>query len=222
VALRSPYEPAKEIVQVKKLVLIIIALFATPTVSAQTLSNTDAAVWITDSEFNDPSITEEGETLDVDFDENTGYGISFNHFWVSSFSTELAYHKFSADMDASFDGGPRFEAGEVDASSLTGIAQWHFRRGTRFSPYVGAGAAYMSGEFDPVDFEGEDNFNVEFEDEFTWAANFGANINLTDRLAIGLDAKYIDWEPRAEDDEEVSDRVDLSPLVLSAGLRVRF
>jgi outer membrane protein W len=223
-ALRSPCEAAKEIVQVKKLVLIIIALFATPSasVSAQTLSTTDAAVWITDSEFNDPSITDGDETLDLEFDEGTGYGISFNHFWVSSFSTEFAYHKFGADMEASFDGGPRFDAGEVDASALTGIAQWHFRRASRFSPYVGAGVAYMAGEFDPTDFEGEDNFAVEFEDEFTWAANFGANINLTDRLAIGLDAKYIDWEPRAEDDEEASDRVDLSPLVLSAGLRVRF
>ena len=207
----------------KKLVLIIIALFATPSaVSAQTLSTTDAAVWITDSEFNDPSITDEEGTVQFEFDEDAGYGISLNHFWVSSFSTELAYHKFGADTEVSVDDGPRFDAGEVDASALTGIAQWHFRRASRFSPYVGAGVAYMSGEFDPVDFDGENEAAIDFEDELTWAANFGANINLTDRFAIGLDAKYIPWEPRGEGDEAPSDRVDLSPLVLSAGLRVRF
>jgi outer membrane protein W len=206
----------------KKLVLIIIALFATPsTVSAQTLSTSDAAVWITDSEFNDPSFTDEEGTVQFEFDEQAGYGVSFNHFWVSSFSTEFAYHKFGADMDASVDDGPRFDAGEIDASSLTGIAQWHFRRASRFSPYVGAGVAYMSGEFDPADFDGEDDVAVDFEDEFTWAANFGANIGLTERLAIGLDAKFIHWEPK-ESGDEASERVELSPVLLSAGLRYRF
>ena len=204
----------------KKLVLIIIALFATSSaVSAQTLSTSDAAVWITDSEFNDPSITDEDGTVKFEFDENTGYGVSFNHFWVSSFSTEFAYHKFGADMDASLDGGPRFPLGEVDASSLTGIAQWHFRRASRFSPYVGAGAAYMSGSFDPADAEDDENFD--FDDELTWVANVGANIGLTEHLAIALDAKFINWEPKAEGDT-AADRVDISPALLSAGLRYRF
>ena len=220
-ALRSPYGAGKETVHVKKLVLIIIALFATPsTMSAQTLSTSDAAVWITDSEFNDPSITDDDGTVNFELDEDAGFGLSVNHFWFSSFSTELAYHKFGADLDASLDGGPRFDLGEIDAQSLTGIAQWHFRRESRFSPYVGAGVAFMTGEFDPID-EEEEAEAFAFEDEFTWAANFGANIGLTERLALGLDAKYMNWEPRAEDDEG-GDRVDLSPLVLSAGLRFRF
>lgn len=202
----------------KKFVLIIITLFATPsTVSAQTLSTSDAAVWITDSEFNDPSLTDEDGTVEFEFDEDAGFGLSFNHFWASSFSTEFAYHKFGADMDASIDDGPLFDAGEIDASSLTGIAQWHFRRASRFSPYIGAGVAYMSGDFSPVD----EDVTVEFEDEFTWAANFGANIGLTERLAIALDAKFIHWEPK-ESGDDASERVELSPVLLSAGLRYRF
>ncbi|HEY0157662.1 MAG TPA: OmpW family outer membrane protein [Thermoanaerobaculia bacterium] len=206
----------------KKLFLLTIALFATPAaVSAQTLSTSDAAIWITASEFNDPSITDSGETLSLELDEDTGYGVSFNHFWFESFSTEFAYHRFGGDVEARLDDGPRFDAGEVDASSLTAIGQWHFRRAARFSPYVGAGAAYMSGQFDPTDFGGEDDVAVDFENEFTWAANFGANIGLTESLSLGLDAKVLHWEPREEGDD-ASDRVELSPVLLSAGLRYRF
>ena len=202
----------------KKLVLIIIALFATPsTVSAQTLSTSDAAIWITDSEFNDPDFTDEDASVQFEFEEQVGYGVSFNRFWVSSFSTEFAYHKFAADLDVSIDDGPSFDGGEVDAASLTGIAQWHFRRASRFSPYIGAGVAYVAGEFEPVD----EDVTIDFENEFTWAANFGANIGLTERLALGLDAKFIHWEPREEGDD-ASDRVELSPVLLSAGLRYRF
>ena len=197
--------------------LLALILIVSPLATAQTLPATDVGVWISDSEYNDPSITDEEGTLDAEVDENVGFGVSLNHFWLDSFSTELAYHQFGGDVDASFDGSPRFDAGEIDTQTLTAIAQWHFRRASRFSPYVGAGAAFVTGEVDP----GDGDVTVDLEDEFTWAANFGANIALNEHWSIGLDAKFINWEPKAENDD-ASERVDLSPAVLSAGLKFRF
>lgn len=203
----------------KKLVLLILALFTAPVaISAQTLSTSDVAVWLSDSQFNEPTVTDDDGSVTLKLDEGTGFGLSFNHFWVSSFSTELAYHRFGGDVEASFDDGTRVDAGDLRASSLTGVGQWHFRRATRFSPYIGGGVAYMSGEFEPFDV---DEAAFDFDPEFTWVANFGANVAITERLAIGIDAKYIDWEAQAEDDEE-EERLELTPLVLSAGLRFRF
>lgn len=219
VAFHSLYEQPKEISQMKKIVLLILVLLASPSlVSAQTLSNSDVAVWLSDSEFNEPTITDDDGSVTLKMDEGTGFGLSFNHFWVSSFSTELAYHRFGGDVEAAFDDGTSFDAGELRASSLTGVGQWHFRRATRFSPYIGGGVAYMNGEFDPFDVE---DATLDFEPELTWVVNFGANVAITERLAIGIDAKYIEWEAQEENDEE-EERLELTPLVLSAGLRFRF
>lgn len=196
--------------------LLALTLFAAPLFATAQQTN-DVAIWITDSEFKDPTISDELESATLEFDEDLGYGISFNHFWTNAFSTEFAYHNFGADMTIEFDDGGRFHAGEVDATSLTAAAQWHFRRATRFSPYVGAGVSYLQGDFKP--FEESDTYD--FSPETSWVANFGANIAITNQLAIALDAKVLPWEPKEEDDEAI-DRIDVSPVLLSAGLRFRF
>jgi outer membrane protein W len=217
VALRSPFQGGKEIVQMKRIMLLVIALFAgSSSLSAQMSS--DVAVWVTGSKFEDPSLFEEGELASFEFDETAGYGVSFNHFWTGAFSTDLAYHTFGADLGVAIDDSPRFPIGEVDASSLTGVAQWHFRRGTRFSPYVGVGVAYVQGEFEGGEEVGE---SFSFDPEVEGVLNAGANIAITDSLAVGLDVKHLSWAPKAENDEE-AERLDVSPLLVSAGLRYRF
>ncbi|HYK01156.1 MAG TPA: OmpW family outer membrane protein [Thermoanaerobaculia bacterium] len=201
----------------KRIMLLVIALFASSSsLSAQATS--DVAVWVTGSKFEDPSLFEEDEIVSFEFDEKVGYGVSFNHFWTRAFSTEFAYHTFGADLDVGIDGGPRLNVGEVDASSLTGVAQWHFRRATRFSPYVGAGLAYIQGEFKGGEEVGE---SFSFEPDVEGVVNAGANIAITDSLAVGVDVKHIAWMPKAEDDEE-AERLDVSPILVSAGLRYRF
>ena len=199
----------------KRIMLLVIALFAgSSSLSAQ---KSDVAVWVTTSELNEPTIGDEFDTATIETDEDTGYGLSLNHFWTDMISTEVAYQTFGGDVSIHLDEGLSFDFGEIEASTLTGVAQLHFRRATRFSPYVGAGVAYVQGDFTAI----EDDENFEFASETTWVLNVGANVALTDRLAIALDAKHVQWEPKGEDDD-IGERVDLSPLLLSAGLRVRF
>jgi len=204
----------------KRIMLLVVALFAgSSSLSAQSAQTSDVAVWMTASKFDDPNLFfEEEEIASFEFDEEVGYGVSFNHFWTSAFSTEVAYHTLGASLGVSIENSPRFHVGDVEASSLSGVAQWHFRRATRFSPYVGIGAAYVQGEFEPGEAVDE---SFSFDPEVDVVFNAGANIALTDSLAVGIDVKHISWAPKAENDEE-AERLDVSPLLMSAGLRYRF
>jgi outer membrane protein W len=204
----------------KRIMLLVVALFAgSSSLSAQSAKSSDVAIWVTGSRFEDPSLFEDEDGFATfEFDETVGYGVSLNHFWTGAFSTELAYHTFGADLGVAIDDGPRFNIGETEASSLSGVAQWHFRRATRFSPYVGVGAAYVQGEFEPSEVLDESS---SFDAEVEGVINAGANIAITDSLALGLDVKHLSWAPKAANDEE-AERLDISPLLVSAGLRYRF
>lgn len=204
------------------LVLVVLAfplaLFAQPA--------NEVGVWISTSQFDDTGfVDEDGIELELSFDENIGYGVSFSHFWSQSLATEFSAQQLSADAEITVSGPglPTFEidGGELEVMVYAATAQWHFARGSRISPYVGAGAALVTGEVSGGDeIDGED-FSTDLENEFTWLANAGVNFGLTDSLSLGLDAKYIAYEPNAEgDDEEASE--ELNPLVFSAGLKFRF
>jgi len=190
--------------------------------SAQTASS-DIGVWVVASNLKETTLTEDGDDIDIAFDEDNGYGMSFNHFWTDRFSTELAAQTIHGDMSITshFGGTPfTFDAGQLDALALTAIAQWHFNRAGRFSPYVGAGVARMSGDFEAIDDpDGLDSFDL--ESEIGLAANVGANIRLTESLFLAADFKYIPWSAVAEGDSS-SDSLDIDPSLLSIGMKVRF
>src|SRR5688500_480104 len=140
--------------------------------SAQT---SDAGIWIVGSKLEESSFVDEGDELTIDFDEEVGFGISFNHFWTERFSTEIAAQTFGGDMNLTIDSATTdltFTAGELDATSVTAMGQLHFRRAARFAPYVGAGVARVWGEFDPIDNidEPTESDPVDLEAETTWAA----------------------------------------------------
>jgi outer membrane protein W len=203
------------------LVLIVLAfpfaLFAQPA--------NEVGVWISTSQFEDTGFVDEGIELELSFDENIGYGVSFSHFWSQSLATEFSAQQLSADAEISISGPGLppidIDGGELEVMVYAATAQWHFARGSRISPYVGAGAAFVTGEISGGDvIEGED-FSTDLENEFTWLANAGINFGLTDSLSLGLDAKYIAYEPTADDDEDEASE-ELNPLVLSAGLKFRF
>lgn len=157
-------------------------------------SSTDVGVFIVNSSFSDTTFVDGTDKVKVEFSEKVGYGVSVNHFWTDQFSTELALQKISADLNLSTEGVPvTINAGKIDAQSVTALGEWHFRRDARFSPYLGAGVARISGEFKLNDalLEPGDPSKVDLESETTWSAAAGANIRMTDRLSLGLELKYI-------------------------------
>lgn len=185
----------------------------------------EIGVWLVDSELNETTLLDDdGDDITIDFEESAGFGVSYNHFWTDVVSTEVMLSKFSAGMTVIQDdivGNTVVDVGELDVTLLTAIAQFHFNRNGRFSPYIGGGAARISGSFDPNDDLDEDAGPIDLESELTWTAGVGANVRLTDRLALAGEIKYVPWSAVEEDGAD-DDAVDIDPVTFAAGLKFRF
>ena len=168
------------------------------------------------------SIFESGDLGDIDFDVSidgkTGYGLTLNHFWTDRFSTELSAYSLSGDLSVTGTGFVTEDVGEVDLTVLAGIVQYHFLRGSRLDPYVGAGVAHVSGEFDPFE-AGE--ATDDFESEIGLLTNAGLAVNLTPHLSVAGDVKYVPYGARSAEFED-AETVNLDPMFFSLGVRLRF
>lgn len=210
---------------IQRIIFLLFIAAGTIRLSAQARTS-DVAIWIVDSELEETSVTDEGDEITFDFDEEVGFGISFNHFWTDRFSTELAVQKFGAGMTIGVSGpAVNFvsDIGSMELTSVTAMGQLHFRRATRFAPYVGAGLARTWGDFDPVEFDDEpvDDEAFDLETNTTWTAAVGANVRITDNVYFVGEMKYIPWEAIAEEDPD-EEPIDLNPVTFAAGVKVRF
>ena len=199
-----------------KRILILLSLLLLPVVA--TAQSNELGVFISTSQFDDGEIRDGVDVADVEFDEDMGYGVSYNRFWTGSFSTEFAYQRLGADLTLSVRDISR-QAGELDLDILSATGQLHFARGFFISPYVGGGVAYVSGEAGSID---EDELeSADLENEINWLVNGGLNIGLGRSTAIFVDGKYVMYEARGEGDSD-DDALDVNPLIISAGLKFRF
>lgn len=208
-------------------VLFLLFVFAgCLRLSAQVITSgltpqSDVAVWTVGSFIADTTLTdEEGDTLDILFEEEPGLGISVNHFWTDRFSTELSLMTFRAEMSVSSPLLPELELGELEGRTVTAMAQWHFRRGARVEPYLAGGVAHITGTFDPVDDE-ENLGDIDLESNVTWAAAAGLNIRLTDHIGLCFEAKRVPWNA-VEEGGSAEDAIDIDPMLYGSGVRFRF
>ena len=196
--------------------LVLLSLLAFPVLGFA--QSNELGIFISTSQFDDSEIEDAGDILEVEFDEDMGYGVSFNRYWTPAFSTEFAYQKLGADLTVSFE-DIAADAGDLNLDILSATAQFHFARGSLISPYIGGGAAYISGEAGSID--AEELEDADLENEFEWLANAGINLNFGRSLGVFLDGKYILYEARAEGDSD-DDAVDINPLVIAGGIKFRF
>lgn len=203
---------------------IVFLFVASLPLFAQTRPSSDVGVFLVNPNLDSSTVVDTGDTISFDFKEKTSYGVSLNRYWNDNFSTELALQKIRADLKIDSSGLPvSINAGRLDATSITALGEWHFLQASRFSPYVGAGIAHISGDFKFNDLFAEpgDPTHVDLESKTTWSAAAGANIRLTDRIAIGTELKYIPWSA-VEKGGAISDAIDVNPLTFAAGLRFKF
>jgi outer membrane protein W len=210
----------------KVIVAAAILLLAFP-LAAQTRAN-ELGVFLSMSQFDSTNLSEDDEGIplaaELDFDEDIGYGISYTRYWSDRLALEFAAQRLSANAEITISGPgveETFDAGEIELTALSAVAQWHFGGAGRFDPYIGGGLAYVTGNVDVIAEDPEETEEVELENETTWVANAGVNFRITDAISIGADAKYINYEPQAEDDE-TGETLDVNPLVISAAVKLRF
>ena len=107
-------------------------------------------------------------------------------------------------------------------------AQYHFLPEGKVRPYVGAGVNYTlfynekaSGALEGA--VGETR--VHMSDSFGWAAQAGVDVDLTDRIFLNLDVKYIDIDTTARLSTTAAGvqkvRVHLDPLVFGIGIGMK-
>lgn len=206
----------------KTLIPAVLALLCAFPLAAQNrfFDVTASVVWVDptgNGSFNDLA-----DPADIEFDGDLGYGASVNFFLSDRISIEIAASKTSPEttIRRRTIGGA---AGDFDIVPITGVVQFHLAPNGTFDPYIGAGAAYvLFGDVDGVD----DIQNIDVEDDVGLAVNAGLDIKIGPRWGIVLDGKYVPIESNASaiivGHSDQAGRVDVSPIILSAGLRLRF
>lgn len=174
-----------------------------------------------------PSTTDE---FRVRFKSDIGYGVNANIFWGDHLSTEFgaAVVKPRLSSDPSNSSIPASAVGDLQMIPITGTLQWHFSPNGFIDPYIGGGVAYVL--FDDVD-NGRDLSNtdlnkINFKDDMGFVVNAGLGIRLSNSLGINLDGKYVPVHSKATAEfasgPAQGQKIDVNPLMLSAGLRWSF
>lgn len=206
-------------------IAVLVTLAAVPAFGQNRFFDlTGYAAWVDTS--SEGTFDDGADPVDINFDGTLGYGIAANVFWGERISTEFAIVRVNSDIN--FRQRAVANAGtEAEMMPITAVLQFHLAPNGTFDPYIGAGAAYVliddvdrPSELDNVDFE-----SLDFDDDVGLAINAGLGIRLTENFGITLDAKYVPLESsatavRTTGDQEV--RFDLNPVILSAGLSLRF
>lgn len=210
----------------KYVIPAVLALFlVTPAVAQERFFDlTGNVVWLDTSGAG--TFQDLGDPTDIEFEGSMGYGLAANIFLGDRISTEFAV----ARVDSEATVGRRRVVGpfaaQVQMMPVTAVVQFHFAPRGVIDPYIGAGAAYMI--FDDVDangFEGIDR--IDFDDDAGLAINAGIGIRLGNRFGLTLDGKYVPLESNGRatyvgGPEGTEFQVDVNPIILSAGLSLRF
>lgn len=197
-------------------VLFSAAIMSAP-LAAQSV---DFGIWANSTILQGDNRVDDVSDVEIDFDEEIGWGASVDLFWTPRFSTELA--AYSVEAGGSMNIGildEQIDLGTLNVTPVTLTLRAHFG-GDRADFYAGAGGAWaMFDDLQSADLEIVGVDAIEIDDEFTWLVNAGTSIRLTQSLRIGADAKWIPLEATGVD-TAIGDAVplELDPLVLSVGL----
>lgn len=162
--------------------------------------------------------------FETDFDEGEALGLAASFGLTPHFSLEAAAFAMRADAGLLFEGTAPFDLGTLNLAPITVGAQFHILGNRRIDPYIGAGGAYVLTEnlYSP-DLEAVGLGRIELENGLTYYYNAGIAFQLTEGFGLVLDARYIPFETESRSSVTgVEQDLDLSPRILSAGLRLRF
>lgn len=163
------------------------------------------------------------DSFETDFESGDGFGVSFNVFLTPRISAEVSAFKVSSDATLLFGDIP-FSMGSAGMTPITAGVQYHFAGQSRIDPYVGAGAAYvLGGKLKSTDLDSLGTGTIQLDDEFTYYANAGIGVRLFRGISLVVDGRYLPYEPNTVASKTGGEEeLDLTSLILSAGLRFRF
>lgn len=158
-----------------------------------------------------------GDVVSVD----SGSAIIFNGTYMISDTLAvelLAATPFSHDIELAA-GGTR--VGETKHLPPTLSLQYHFPTQSVFKPYAGVGLNYtlFFDEETAGPLAGQD---LDLDGSFGLAAQLGIDYELSDKMFINLDARWINIETDAELEGAALETVEIDPLVFSLAIGWKF
>jgi predicted porin len=145
--------------------------------------------------------------LTIDFENGSGFGASVAH-QRGRWSGELAVFRLTSEGRILENGQNVFDLGDVELTPVTAMLRYHFGR-----VYIGAGVAYVSA--DDID-------TTEIDSETTGVIGAGFTYDFSPRWGVALDARYMPLTLGGNPEPDQRIEASLDPLIVSAGLRVRF
>jgi outer membrane protein W len=200
---------------------VIALLFVCAPVFAQE-RNQHLTIWISQVDMQgDPEVGTSG--FEFDFEESNALGASFNYGLNRWFSVEGSVFGMRSDAVLTFEGA-ELDLGSVDLVPFTLGGQVHFLGDSRIDPYVGAGAAYVvADDLNSSDLDTLGLGRIELENAATYYYGAGVGIRIAGGFGVTVDGREIRYEPSSRSTATgVEQDLDLSPRLISVGLRLRF
>ena len=158
----------------------------------------------------------------IDFDSGSGYGFSVSRMLGARFSGELAVFRTSSHGGVRDNGVEFVSLGDVELTPITGMLRYHFRPAAPFDVYVGGGGAYvLTEDLDSADLRDDELAPVQLDEELTFVVGAGVIWSFAGRWGASLDARYLPLTLHGSALGSTGD-ASIDPLILSAGLSVRF
>jgi outer membrane protein len=165
-----------------------------------------------------------GDTaFEFDFEESNALGASANVAINRWFSVEGSVFGIRSDAVLTFEGA-ELDLGSVDLVPFTLGGQVHFLGESRFDPYIGAGAAYIvADDLNSSDLDTLGLGRIELDNDVTYYYGAGLGIRIAGGFGLTIDGRQIQYEPSSRSTVTgVEQNLELSPRLLSVGLRLRF
>jgi outer membrane protein len=155
--------------------------------------------------------------------------LDFTYFFTNNIAAELILATSPHDVSGA---GALSALGEIADSMVlppTLTFQYHFLPDAKFRPYVGAGVNWTIFYDEDAKSSLETALggptSVSMDDSFGWAVQAGADFDITERVFLNIDVKYIDIDTTATLTTGAAVNtveVDIDPIVAGVGLGMRF
>lgn len=161
-----------------------------------------------------------GNSSIVSVDSGTTLVFNGTYFFSPNLAIELlAAAPFSHDIALVADGS---KGGETKQLPPTVSLQYHFNGGESFHPYVGAGLNYTLF-FDEKTTGALAGTNLKLDPSFGFAAQLGADLDISDQMFVNFDVRWIDIKTDASVSVVgLNFDVDVDPMVYSLTLGWKF
>jgi len=202
---------------------MLLALLLATLTAAPLHAQTAVTIWLSSQQNSGgDSFPASQSNATTEFESGSGYGASISRMFGARVSGELSIFRTASGGTLRANNSTLADLGDVELTPIMAMARYHFRPDAPLDVYLGAGAAYvMNGDLDSADLRADGLAPLDLEEETAVVFGGGITWAFSDRLGATLDARFLPLTLRANANGQSAD-AGIDPLIVSAGLRIRF